>query len=96
MLFGKKKEKNSGGTAKKYVPEKYFKGTPEQEEWLQDNVYSRFKIKKIEYENCEPIIKYISDNFEQPLLKRKNSPQLEFIRTLLADLAFFFDSHTIF
>lgn len=101
-LFGKKKDKEqpkAGASATSYVAPKEFKPTHEQQEWLNDNVLRRASVKKITIENCDQIMSYIQNTYEQPLrnrLKGKMTPELKFINDLMRDLSFFMDSQEIF
>ena len=91
-LFGKKKKeedkKKSGGMG--YKPPKAFEPTPEQQEWLQENVFRKC--------NAE-IMTYIQTHYEYPLrqrLKNKTNEELKFINELMSSLAYFMDSQEIF
>ncbi|MDD7397954.1 MAG: hypothetical protein PUG65_01115 [Firmicutes bacterium] len=100
-LFGKKKEKeqSKATTPGAYVAPKEFKPSPQQQEWLTDNVLRRAGVKKITIDNCDQIISYIQNTYEQPLrarLKGKVTPELKFINDLMRDLSFFMDSQEIF
>lgn len=100
-LFGKKKKEEekskSGGIG--YKPPKVFEPTPEQQEWLQENVFRKCNAKKIVPENCDEIMTYIQTHYEYPLrqrLKNKTNEELKFINELMSSLAYFMDSQDIF
>lgn len=100
-LFGKKKKEEekskSGGMG--YKPPKVFEPTPEQQEWLQENVFRKCNAKKIVPENCDEIMTYIQTHYEYPLrqsLKNKTNDELKFINELMSSLAYFMDCQDIF
>ena len=95
----RKKRKIRQRAAEWVINRQRLEPTPEQQEWLQENVFRKCNAKKIVPENCDEIMTYIQTHYEYPLrqrLKNKTNEELKFINELMSSLAYFMDSQDIF